>query len=200
MFSNCIENTAVLSEGLRCLKLNTRGLLLLDWQRFWRMKVTSFSMLISSRCIKWHCITLPKNKIFISHPMINGNMVCNVRCVHDRIHSIERSTDRRNAMVYRHNSSDNIWRSLLLFFLTHFLSIYHAVLCRPTRAVKKYILHGRVAHRNHFPRCQFELPVRCGNDEEQTSLKWERISYPVVTLAIFLTISVWNNSVAIKEH
>ena len=30
-------------------------------------------------------------------------------------------------------------------------------------------------------RCQFEIPFRCGNDEEQTSLKWERSSYPVVT-------------------
>ena len=39
--------------------------------------------------------------------------------------------------------------------------------------LKTYIPHGRFAHRNQFPSCQFELLVhiRCGNDEEQTSLK-----------------------------
>jgi len=136
MFWNWMENTAFLAEGLRCWKLNTRGLLLLDWQRFWRMKVPSFSMLISTRCVKWHNITLPKNKIFLNHPMINGNMLCKVRCVLDRIHTLERSKERRNAMVYRHNSSDSFWRSLLLLLLNHFLSLCHAFLCRPTRAVK----------------------------------------------------------------
>jgi len=30
------------------------------------------------------------------------------------------------------------------------------------------------------PAVSLKLSVRCGNDEEQTSLKWERSSYPVV--------------------
>ena len=115
------------------------------------MKVAWFSVLRISRCIKWHNITLTKNKIFIKHPMINGNMVCGVRCVLDRIHSLEESKDKRNAMVYHHNSWDSVWRSLLLFFLTHFLYLCHAFLCRHNRAVKTYILHGRVAHQTNSP-------------------------------------------------
>ena len=36
--------------------------------------------------------------------MINGSMVCKVPCGLDRFISFDRSTDRRNAMVYRHIS------------------------------------------------------------------------------------------------
>jgi len=64
MFLNGILNTEVLAEGLRCWKLKSRGLLfLLDWYRFWRMKVHWFSVLRISVCclIWWDNITLPKN-------------------------------------------------------------------------------------------------------------------------------------------
>jgi hypothetical protein len=42
-----------------------------------------------------------------------------------------------------------------------------------------YIHHGLVAHRNKFPSCQFELLVSWSNNEDQTTLKWDRSSYPV---------------------
>jgi len=42
-----------------------------------------------------------------------------------------------------------------------------------------YIQRGLVGDRNKFPSCQWELLVNCGIDENQTSLEWERISYPV---------------------
>jgi hypothetical protein len=45
----------------------------------------------------------PEKLIFINQSLINGNTVLKVRCVLDRIHSIERSKYRRNAMVYLHN-------------------------------------------------------------------------------------------------
>jgi hypothetical protein len=42
-----------------------------------------------------------------------------------------------------------------------------------------YIQHGLVAHGNKFPSFQCKLLISCGNDDEQTALKWDRSSYPV---------------------
>jgi hypothetical protein len=135
MFWDWIENNSDFAEG-HTLKIKYSFLLLLDWQRFCHFQC--------SRCIKWHLITLQKNKILINYPMINGNMVCKFRCVLDRIHSLERSKDRRIEMFYRRNSAANNWRYLLKFFHTHFLAppppplrslSLARFLCRPTRAV-----------------------------------------------------------------
>jgi hypothetical protein len=128
--------------------------------------------------IKWHNIILPKNKIFIYKPMINGNKDCEICCGLDRNHSLEGSKDGRNAMVYCLKSSDNFWVSLLLFFLFHSfflslslsLSLSHASLCRPTRAVwNAYILHGRVAHRIQFPSC----------DNVESGQRWNETGVPI---------------------
>ena len=42
-----------------------------------------------------------------------------------------------------------------------------------------YIQHGLVGDRNKFPSSQCELLIGCGNDEDQTALKWDRSSYPI---------------------
>jgi hypothetical protein len=72
----------------------SRDLLLLHWWRYWKIKVPLFSGLRSSRFIKCHNITLPKNIIFPNQPVINGNVDCKERCGLDRIHSLERSKRR----------------------------------------------------------------------------------------------------------
>jgi len=73
--------------------------------------------------------------------------------------------------------------SLLLFSLNPFLRLSQRLLYfRPTRSCYNlYILRGRVAHRNPFPNCQFELFISCSNDEDQIELKWDTSSYPVTS-------------------
>jgi hypothetical protein len=114
--------------------------------------------------------------------VINGNVDCKERCGLDRIHSLERSKDGRKGVDYRFNLSYNFWLVFLTNSLIISLCLSQDFLCRPTRTFYNlYILHGRVAHRNQFPNCQFELFFGCGKDEEQTALKWDRSCYPFAT-------------------
>jgi hypothetical protein len=71
---------------------------------------------------------------------------------------------------------------LLILSLILPLSLSQDFLCRLTRTIyNSYNLNGRVAHRNQFLSCQFELFISCGKDEEQTALKWDRSCYPFAT-------------------
>ena len=64
-------------------------------------------------------------------------------------------------------SDDLCYYSLFLNFCLSVTFFYLGLLGQS----KTYIFHGRVAHPNEFPKCQFEMPVRCVSDEERTSLE-----------------------------
>jgi hypothetical protein len=83
-----------------------------------------FLVLGISVCIKWHNITLPKNKIFINQTMIKGNVGYKDNCRLDGILSRRGCRDKGNVVVYRLNLSDNFWSvSFSILPHSHHLSL-----------------------------------------------------------------------------
>ena len=200
---NHIDNIEVLTERLRCRKSKYRCLLFLlgSW-RLWRRSthLRLFSVLRSSRCIKWHNRTLPKNKSFMKKPVMNGNVDCKVPWGLGRFHSLEMNKDRRNAVVYRLKAP---WQFLTCVCLT-ILSL------SPPPSSLCIGLHGTFKIRTFF-----KIRLHTGTSSSGVSLnyllavlmiknkqRWieKRSSYPVVTPAAIRTRSAWNSSGCIEEN
>jgi hypothetical protein len=122
IFWNHIENTEVLTERLRWWKSEYLCLLyVLEGWSLWRKIIQFNSVLRTSRFIKWHIKTLPKVKIFTKKPLMNGNVDFKVSWGLENIHTLERSKDGRNAVVYRLKAYDNFC-PVSLIILSQFLN------------------------------------------------------------------------------